>query len=291
MTTNMKKLITSYKGTKKQLKSMLAQVVSSDQGASSDHAHHSNQEALRSSLAASIRDVEYAIEWLETRRQPDNQRGIERRSKEQREILLDPFKMQSYVTPGTGGCRVGVSDAEREMIDFYLQFVTEKERECYLMVHGGGFTHDKVAEMLFLSRGNVSTLLSRAQQKIEFAKNLTAILVMAVFFLRKGALNPLIANVCLCGAEATYKCKDHLARHEPVSKEVHTRMILHPRLLGVVRVQLANKGKQSTNKPSTETQSTDKKAYQTRRQAKTFEGRPPPKIDKASSKQRKEVQS
>ncbi|AYB36946.1 sigma factor-like helix-turn-helix DNA-binding protein [Brevibacillus laterosporus] len=183
MTRNMKKLITSYKATKKQLKSMLAQVTNSDQRASADCVHGTDQEALRSSLAASIRDVEYAILWLETGRQPDNQRGIERRSKEQREILLDPFKMQSYVTPGTGGCRVGVSDAERDLIDFYLQFVTEKERECYLMVHGSGFTHEKAAEMLFLSRGNISTLLSRAQQKIEFAKNLTAILAMAVFFL------------------------------------------------------------------------------------------------------------
>lgn len=188
MAKSIKKLITSYKATKKQLKNMLAEIENSDQEASSGGVHGTDQKALRSSLAESIRDVEYAIKWLETGRQPDNQRGIQRRSKEQREILLDPFKMQSYVSPGTGGCRVSVSDAERQLIDFYLQFVTEKERECYLMVHGSGFTHEKAAEMLFISRGNVSTLLSRAQQKIEFAKNVTAILVMAVFFLLIGCV-------------------------------------------------------------------------------------------------------
>ncbi|MGG0796630.1 sigma factor-like helix-turn-helix DNA-binding protein [Brevibacillus laterosporus] len=188
MTKSIKKLITSYKATKKQLKNMLAEIENPNQEASAGGVHGTDREALRSSLAESIRDVEYAIKWLETGRQPDNQRGIQRRSKEQREILLDPFKMQSYVSPGTGGCRVGVSDAERQLIDFYLQFVTEKERECYLMVHGSGFTHEKAAEMLFISRGNVSTLLSRAQQKIEFAKNVTAILVMAVFFLLVGCV-------------------------------------------------------------------------------------------------------
>ncbi|CCF12936.1 sigma-70, region 4 family protein [Brevibacillus laterosporus GI-9] len=188
MAKSIKKLITSYKATKKQLKNMLAEIENSDQEASAGGVHGTDQKALRSSLAESIRDVEYAIKWLETGRQPDNQRGIQRRSKEQREILLDPFKMQSFVSPGTGGCRVGLSDAERQLIDFYLQFVTEKERECYLMVHGSGFTHEKASEMLFISRGNVSTLLSRAQQKIEFAKNVTAILVMAVFFLLIGCV-------------------------------------------------------------------------------------------------------
>ncbi|MDN9012572.1 sigma factor-like helix-turn-helix DNA-binding protein [Brevibacillus laterosporus] len=191
MAKSMKKLITSYKATKKQLKNMLAEIENPNQEASAGVGHGTDREALRSSLAASIRDVEYAIKWLETGRQPDNQRGIQRRSKEQREILLDPFKMQSYVSPGTGGCRVNVSDAERQLIDFYLQFVTEKERECYLMVHGSGFTHEKAAEMLFISRGNVSTLLARAQQKIEFAKNVTAVLAMAVFFLIVGGVKPL----------------------------------------------------------------------------------------------------
>ncbi|ATO48272.1 hypothetical protein P4V86_22070 [Brevibacillus laterosporus] len=59
-------------------------------------------------------------------------------------------------------------------------------------------------------------------------------------------------------------------------------MILHPRLLGAVREQLANKRKPSahqqlsTEKRSTEQQSTEQKAYQTRKQVKTYEGRSPP---------------
>ncbi|MBG9798235.1 hypothetical protein O0555_05450 [Brevibacillus laterosporus] len=64
-------------------------------------------------------------------------------------------------------------------------------------------------------------------------------------------------------------------------------MILHPRLLGAVREQLANKRKpsthqqlstekRSTEKRSTEKRSTEQKAYQTRKQVKTYEGRSPP---------------
>ncbi|MGG1441565.1 hypothetical protein ABE354_05810 [Brevibacillus laterosporus] len=54
-------------------------------------------------------------------------------------------------------------------------------------------------------------------------------------------------------------------------------MILHPRLLGAVREQLANKRKPSTHQQlSTEKRSTEQKAYQTRKQVKTYEGRSPP---------------
>ncbi|MED1665048.1 hypothetical protein [Brevibacillus laterosporus] len=49
-------------------------------------------------------------------------------------------------------------------------------------------------------------------------------------------------------------------------------MILHPRLLGAVREQLANKRKPSTHQQL----STEQKAYQTRKQVKTYEGRSPP---------------
>lgn len=172
----MKDLLKSYKITRRQLKQF-----------------HSSEEsaAIRSYWSASIRDVDYIIEWLESGRQPVGLRGMERRSKKQREILVDPIKMQSYVRPGNGGCRVHVSEEERSLIDQYLSVLLDRERECYLMVYGGGLTHAKTAELLKISRGNVSTLLTRAQQKIELFQTVAAILVMAVFFYA-------------CGAKATY---------------------------------------------------------------------------------------
>ncbi|GED69406.1 hypothetical protein BRE01_31080 [Brevibacillus reuszeri] len=162
----MKDLLKSYKATRRQLKQI-----------------HKTEEspAIRSYWSGSIRDVDFIIEWLESGRQPVSIRGMERRSKKQREILVDPFKMQSYVRPGTGGCRVHANEEDRNLIDLYLNVLSEREQECYLMVYGGGMTHAKAAELLEISRGNVSTLLSRAHQKIELLQALIAILVMAIF--------------------------------------------------------------------------------------------------------------
>lgn len=164
----MKDLLKSYKVTRRQLKKFK---------------QNEQSFTIRLYLSESIRDVEYIIDWIESGRQPVAARGMERRSKRQREVLVDPFKMQSYVRPGTGGCRVHVSEEEQSLIDQYLSVLSECERECFLMVYGGGLTHAKAAELLRMSRGNVSTLLSRAQQKIELFQMMTAILMMAVFFL------------------------------------------------------------------------------------------------------------
>ncbi|QOS97570.1 RNA polymerase subunit sigma-70 [Brevibacterium sp. JNUCC-42] len=168
----MEDLLKSYKQTRKELNRALKAM---DKGIETS--------ADREYLAACIRDVEYAIEWLETGREPSSVRGMERRSKEQRAILVDPFLMQSYVQHGSpGGCRVAVTEEQASMIDFYMSLLSNGEREAYLMIYGGKLTYEKASELMGLSKGNIQTLIQRAKQKIELFQSLMAITLMVFFY-------------------------------------------------------------------------------------------------------------
>ncbi|GIO13552.1 hypothetical protein J19TS2_31070 [Cohnella xylanilytica] len=116
-----------------------------------------------------IGECEYAAEWLETGRRPGNRRGIERRAAYQRERPVDPIALQAYIGGRSAGGAVqasSVSDADRQRIDNMIGRLTEKEREAYLMVHGGGLSYGDVAEILGIEKGSVQSRVESAQEKI-----------------------------------------------------------------------------------------------------------------------------
>ncbi|WP_438770022.1 sigma factor-like helix-turn-helix DNA-binding protein [Brevibacillus sp. JB24b] len=168
----MEDLLRSYKQTRKELNRSLKAM---DKG--------NETTADREHLAACIRDVEYVIKWIETGWEPAAVRGIQRRSKDQREILVDPFLMQSYAKHSSpGGCRVSVTEEQASMIDMYLSLLSNGEREAYLMIYGGGLSYEKAAELMYLSKGNIQTLIQRAKRKIELFQSLMAISLMVIFY-------------------------------------------------------------------------------------------------------------
>lgn len=113
-----------------------------------------------------ISDVNYVIEWLHTARRPGNRRGIERRAGYQREKLMDPIKMQAFLQPSAAGSPASLSDYDRERLEMALCMLSPRERECYEMAHGQGFSYSYIANMLGISKGAVEEYINRAQQKI-----------------------------------------------------------------------------------------------------------------------------
>lgn len=122
--------------------------------------------AERQIISEMIGDVEFVIEWLETGRRPGNRRGVERLAAYQREKPMDPVRMQAFVTNSTAGSPANLTEWQRQQIEEALSTLTPKERDCYVMAHGDGLPHSDIARMLNISRGNVSTYISRAQKKI-----------------------------------------------------------------------------------------------------------------------------
>jgi RNA polymerase sigma-70 factor (ECF subfamily) len=116
-------------------------------------------------------DCEFVIEWLNTGRRPGNKRGIERRAAYQREKLIDPMRIQAYASNSKAGSPSNLSDWEYFQIEEALQLLSPMERECFMLSYGHCMPHSYIAEVLELSRGNVSTLLQRAKEKIQDSRD------------------------------------------------------------------------------------------------------------------------
>ncbi|MFA4132571.1 MULTISPECIES: sigma factor-like helix-turn-helix DNA-binding protein [unclassified Brevibacillus] len=127
-----------------------------------------NEEAMaeRQLIGEMRGEVDWIIEWLETGRRPGNKRGIERRAAYERDKLMDPVRMQAFVSRSTAGSPCNLTEWQRFQLEDALSSLTERERECYVLTHGEGFSFDDTARMLQISKSSVQTLVTRAQAKI-----------------------------------------------------------------------------------------------------------------------------
>jgi positive control factor len=127
----------------------------------------------KSLLNGMIRDLQYAIEWMETGRRPGSKRGVERLAAYQRERPFDPLLMQrffrsqdeTYSWDDVENESV-ISSAEQEMIEDALSVLTAKEKEVYLMSRGHCLSYSQIANYLCISSSSVQTMIERAEKKI-----------------------------------------------------------------------------------------------------------------------------
>ncbi|WP_339245257.1 sigma factor-like helix-turn-helix DNA-binding protein [Paenibacillus sp. FSL F4-0243] len=117
-------------------------------------------------ISGMVSDCEFAIEWLSTGRRPGNKRGIERRAGYEREILLDPIRMQAFASNSKAGSPANLSDDQQFQLQFALDQLSDRERECYVMAHGECIPHSEIAFMLGIATGSVAEYVQRAQRKV-----------------------------------------------------------------------------------------------------------------------------
>lgn len=121
-----------------------------------------------------ISDINYALEWMRTAKQPGKKRGIERRAAYQRERPCDPLLMQRYTRStemplyewDTEAKESVISEWDRIQLEDALSTLTEREKEIYVMSRGYGFTQDKISNYLNVKRTTVQEYLKRADKKI-----------------------------------------------------------------------------------------------------------------------------
>ncbi|MCR8980909.1 sigma factor-like helix-turn-helix DNA-binding protein [Brevibacillus laterosporus] len=156
----MQELLKEYKETRKKLKKAYADL------RATETVLDDVAESERNYLSEMISDVEYVIEWLETGRRPESKRGIERRAAYEREKPVDPLRMQAFVYRGTAGSPCNLTEWEKEQLEDALCCLSARERECYILTHGEGFSFEETARFLCISKSSVQTLVTRAQNKI-----------------------------------------------------------------------------------------------------------------------------
>ncbi|HDR3524174.1 sigma factor-like helix-turn-helix DNA-binding protein [Bacillus pacificus] len=121
-----------------------------------------------------ISDINYALEWMRTAKQPGKTRGIERRAAYEREKPCDPLLMQRYVRStempvyewDTAAKESVISEWDRIQLEDALSTLTEREKEIYVMAKGYGFTHEKISNYLKVKRTTIPKFLERADKKI-----------------------------------------------------------------------------------------------------------------------------
>ncbi|WP_340026001.1 sigma factor-like helix-turn-helix DNA-binding protein [Paenibacillus sp. FSL K6-1096] len=117
-------------------------------------------------IAGMVSDCKYVIEWLSSGRRPGSKRGIERRAGYEREILVEPIRMQNFTGRFNAVPTEGISEVQRFQLEHILGLLSRRERECYMLANGEGFSHVTIAGMLNISAGSVSEYIQRAQKKI-----------------------------------------------------------------------------------------------------------------------------
>ncbi|AGR47612.1 RNA polymerase sigma factor [Brevibacillus phage Davies] len=157
MMNTMQELLKEYKETRKKLKKAYADLRATETVL---------DDSERRYLSEMISDVEYVIEWLETGRRPESKRGIERRAAYEREKPVDPLRMQAFVYRGTAGSPCNLTEWEKEQLEDALCCLSPREKECYILTHGEGFSFEETAKFLCISKSSVQTLVTRAQNKI-----------------------------------------------------------------------------------------------------------------------------
>lgn len=128
-------------------------------------------------LKQAISDINYSIQWMHTGRRPGNKRGVERRAGYQREKLMDPVRMQAFVSQSSAGSASNLSEYERHLIEDALSRLSTQERACYEMVHGQAYTLAYTAKTLGIERGSVESYVKRAHKKISADVNCKLVMV------------------------------------------------------------------------------------------------------------------
>jgi positive control factor len=118
-------------------------------------------------ISGMISDLQYAIDWMNRGHQPDPRRGINRRSRGQRTIPVDPLKIQSYAQPAACGSPTTLSEYERYQIEDALSTLSERERECYIMKYGKCYSLGDIADIMNVKRGTIQGYLKKAEEKVK----------------------------------------------------------------------------------------------------------------------------
>lgn len=114
-----------------------------------------------------ISEIYYAIEWLDTAREPGLKRGISNRSRYQRTALVDDIERLSYLVNIEQENQREATEDEIERITAMLNNLSDKERVAYLAVKGQNHSFAEAAEILGVSKSTVQSYVYRAQKKID----------------------------------------------------------------------------------------------------------------------------
>ncbi|KAB2334278.1 sigma-70 family RNA polymerase sigma factor [Bacillus mesophilum] len=121
-----------------------------------------------------ISDLEYAIEWMKSGRNPDGRRGVDKHGV----YLTDPALLDVLPVQGVKPSDNKEMDSlQRELVEDALCTLTKRERDVFMMIKVEGLTYEHTADLLGIKKSTVQTHFERAEQKVEKRKTESLFLV------------------------------------------------------------------------------------------------------------------
>lgn len=126
-------------------------------------------------IGGMIRDMEYAVKWMENGRDPGRMHMDAERT---RVYLNDPALMDAVQHDVLNkGVHEQISQMDRERIEDALCELTKREKEVYILAKVEMFSFGEIAELLKVSKTSAQTYLNRANKKIELRKGKSLFLI------------------------------------------------------------------------------------------------------------------
>lgn len=116
-------------------------------------------------IGGMIRDMEYAVKWMENGRDPERKHVDAERT---RVYLTDPAVVDAVQYDVLNHEVYGeISQFDRERIEDALCELTKREKEVYILAKVELLSYGEIAELLVMSKTSVQTYMERAIKKIE----------------------------------------------------------------------------------------------------------------------------
>lgn len=111
--------------------------------------------------------TKWTLQYLQLEHEPGLQRGIHRRSREQREVLLGDIEYISSEHTLYPPKAKPILPEQTKKLDAAMAVLSEREREVFELVEGQGFSQYETAELLKISRSTVQSYLQNAREKLQ----------------------------------------------------------------------------------------------------------------------------
>src|SRR5699024_12880430 len=109
----------------------------------------------------------YSIDWMETGRQPDSYRGVDKRDI----YRISQYEYMDIIPDITEELRKErepfyMDREQRQALIKLFERFSDRERQCFLMYEAEGLSMQKIAERWGISKGTVQMYIKRAKAKV-----------------------------------------------------------------------------------------------------------------------------
>lgn len=122
----------------------------------------------KSQINSMVDSMTYSIDWMETGRQPDSYRGVDKRDI----YRISQYEDMDIIPDITEELRKEreplymTQEQKQALIKLFERF-SDRERQCYVMYEAEGLSMQKIADRLGIKKRTVQQYIERAREKVK----------------------------------------------------------------------------------------------------------------------------